>query len=230
MNNVDVEKMKEVQKEISSKFEVVQLNDEVLQYNKYSLPDKVNMKINNIPQDVSITWDTDYVNTNNYGTYIFTGFSKEFGHTVIMTLKVRELIINNVFGKIAKVYEKDGHKYISLDPIEEYYTGEEAISKAVENGYPKTLKEEFGRENFAINISETTKDYIVSDNCEIKIMKCMKKGIIIEDNSWDEIVDGSLDELFDFIGYYDNFKVIIKDNCIVSIIIDKDVLCMSKTS
>ena len=30
MNNVDVEKMKEVQKEISSKFEVVQLNDEVL--------------------------------------------------------------------------------------------------------------------------------------------------------------------------------------------------------
>ena len=54
MNNVDVEKMKEVQKEISSKFEVVQLNDEVLQYNKYSLPDKVNMKINNIPQDVSI--------------------------------------------------------------------------------------------------------------------------------------------------------------------------------
>ena len=30
MNKVDVEKMKEVQKEISSKFEVVQLNDEVL--------------------------------------------------------------------------------------------------------------------------------------------------------------------------------------------------------
>ena len=58
----------------------------------------------------------------------------------------------------------------------------------------------------------------------------MKKGINIEDNSWDEIVDGSLDVLFDFIGYYDNFKVIIKDNCIVSNIIDKDVLCISKTS
>lgn len=230
MNNVDVEKMREVQKEISSKFEVVQLNDEVLQYNKYSLPDKVNMKINNIPQDVSITWDTDYVNTNNYGTYTFTGFSKEFRHTVVMTLKVRELIINNVFAKIVKVYEKDEHKYITLNPIEEYYTGEEAISKVIEVGYPESLKEDLNFKNFAIDTSETTKDYIVSDDCEIKILKCMKKGINIEDNSWDEIVDGSLNELFNSIGYYDNFKVIIKDNCIVSIIIDKDVLCISKTS
>lgn len=168
-NNVDVENMKSVLKDISNKFEKINIQTSVYQNENYSLPQEVITMISGEQVNIPVSWENQVVDTANIGTFNFQGYNEEYGRNIILELTVLENVYDKQIGSINKIYTSNGKTYIDVDLVE-FYTGEEALAEAKKDNaaaYDETTGEyflPFGnyiRNNYsAITTYEVSKDSI----------------------------------------------------------------------
>jgi tetratricopeptide (TPR) repeat protein len=132
-NNVDIESMKAILKEISSKFEVTKLSNSVYQDGIYSLPKEINISLSGNSKSVPINWDNTIVDTSNIGTFTYEGYNDEFGRKVIIDLTVIENVYDKQIGCIKKIYTLNGKTYIDVDLVEFYLGHDLALEEAIKD-------------------------------------------------------------------------------------------------
>lgn len=137
-NNVDIENMKLLLKEISSKFEVINLTSSIYQYSNYALPKNANITILGDSVQIPITWDNEIVNTESLGTFKYEGFNEEYGRKVIMNITILENVYDKQIGSIKKIYSSNGKTYIDID-IVEFYTDEQDVQEVLKDNNTKVF-------------------------------------------------------------------------------------------
>lgn len=210
-NNIELEEMRNILQDIKSNFETINISKEVVQYEEISLPDSVEMTINNVKTDINITWEDD-VNTSTPGTYTIKGTSSQYNHEVIFNLTVKELVKENKFGQVRQVYKEDGFYYIIFDEAEERYVGEEEVKKATEH-----LDYDYVWDYYVVNTDKSTVTYKVDPNCEVK------SYLYVGDETEKQgITDITLDE-WRIPNYYGCYWIHIENNIITNCIKDSEV-------
>ncbi len=131
-NNVDVENMKSILKEISSKFEVIKISNSIYQNSSYALPKEVTTNISDTPILIPVTWNNENIDTNNIGTFTYEGYNDEYGRKVIVDLTVMENVYNKQIGYIKDIYKSTGKTYIDVDLVE-FYRGIDAKTEAIKD-------------------------------------------------------------------------------------------------
>ena len=172
-NNVDVENMKSILKEISSKFEVIKISNSIYQNSSYALPKEVTTNISNSQISIPVTWNNENVNTNTIGTFTYEGYNHEYGRKVIVDLTVIENIYEKQSGCIKSVYSANGKTYIDVDLIELYIGFEEAVAEAIkDNRAAINEKGEYFLPDPIYIRNNYTKltTYEVSNNCIIQLL------------------------------------------------------------
>jgi tetratricopeptide (TPR) repeat protein len=92
-NKANANHMSELLEEISNKFEVTIINDTVNHNNSYSLPEEVNLILNNNETvKAVVNWKTPSVTTDKIGSFDFKSTALEYGRPVKLTLKVMPVI------------------------------------------------------------------------------------------------------------------------------------------
>lgn len=129
-NNVDAENMKKVAEEISSKFDVININDKVEQNSEYYFPKNVTAVINDQSITLPIKWDYAKVDTSNSGTFEYYGFNEEYGRKIKVTLTVPEIVHDKQIGCIENIYTSNGKTYIDVDLVSFYITKDLALEEA----------------------------------------------------------------------------------------------------
>lgn len=167
-NNIDTEDMKKIANDISSKFEVIILNDTVEQDSDYYFPENVNVTINDKSISLPIKWDYTQADTSTPGTFEYYGFNEEYGRKVQINLTVSEVIYSKQIGCIKNIYTIDEKTYIDVDLVEFYLGKEIALSEALkdnldlpvnENGEPYVPDGYYIRNNYStITTYEISKD------------------------------------------------------------------------
>lgn len=164
-NNVDVENMKSVLKDISNKFEKINIQTSIYQNGNYSLPKEVTTMISGDQVNIPVSWETQTVDTANIGTFIFQGYNEEYGRNITVELTVLENVYDKQIGSINKIYTSNGKTYIDVDLVE-FYTGEEALAEAKKDNaaaYDETTGEYFlPFSNYIRNNYSTITTYEVS--------------------------------------------------------------------
>lgn len=117
-NNVDTENMKNLLNEIKSKFEVAKIDVTVYQNDKYNLPTKVKVKINNEEKEVDVVWDNINIDTSKLGTTKYKGKIEKYDRSAELNLKVKKIEKVKKIGGISKVYENNGKRYLKFDEVE----------------------------------------------------------------------------------------------------------------
>lgn len=172
-NNVDIESMKSILKEISSKFEVTKLSNSVYQDGIYSLPKEINISLSGNTKSVPINWDNQTVDTSNIGAFTYEGYNDEYGRKVIIDLTVMENVYDKQIGYIKKIYTLNDKTYIDVDLVE-FYLGEEALIQSLkdtdkmlstENGDPYVPHGYYIRNNY----TELT-TYEISNDCSFQLL------------------------------------------------------------
>lgn len=133
-NNVDIENMKLILKEISSKFEVIKLSNSIYQNSSYSLPKEVNINISDTSISIPVTWDNENIDTSNLGTFTYEGYNDEYGRKVIVELTVTENVYDKQIGWLKNLYVDNGQLYIDVDLVEFYFGMKEALREAIKDG------------------------------------------------------------------------------------------------
>ncbi|MCF0147110.1 MAG: Ig-like domain-containing protein [Clostridium sp.] len=173
-NNVDIDSMKEIAKNISEKLEVIKIDDKVEQDSEYSLPKKVNTTINGKSISLPIKWDTSKVDTSKPGVFEYYGYNEEFGRKVQVTLTVLESTYDKQIGSIKNIYTIDGKTYLDVDLVEFYLGREISLNEALkdnldlpvnDNGIPYVPDGYYIRNHYS---KITT--YEVSDNCAFQLL------------------------------------------------------------
>lgn len=144
-NNVDVENMKSVLKDISNKFEKINIQTSVYQNSNYSLPQQVITMISGEQVNIPVSWGNQPVDTANVGTFTFQGYNEDYGRSITVELTVLENVYDKQIGSINKIYTSNGKTYIDVDLVE-FYTGEEALGEAKKDNaaaYDETTGEYF---------------------------------------------------------------------------------------
>ncbi|MDU5110277.1 MAG: Ig-like domain-containing protein [Clostridium sp.] len=144
-NNVDVENMKSVLKDISDKFEIIKLSSSIYQNSNYSLPQQVTTMISGEEVNIPVSWENPAVDTSNIGTFNFQGYNEKYGRSIVLDLTVIENVYDKQIGSINKTYTSNGKTYIDVDLVE-FYTGEEALAEAKKDNaaaYDETTGEYF---------------------------------------------------------------------------------------
>lgn len=131
-NNVDIENMKLILKEISSKFEVIKLSNSVYQNGSYSLPKEVNINISDNSISIPVTWDNENIDTSNLGTFTYEGYNDEYGRKVIVELTVIENVYDKQIGYIKDIYKANRKTYVAVDLVE-FYLGNDARNEAIKD-------------------------------------------------------------------------------------------------
>jgi tetratricopeptide (TPR) repeat protein len=94
-NGADDSSMNDIISEIEQKFEITTINQEVSLNEKYELPKKVSLTLNNEEKvEASIKWKTSLVNTDKTGTFEFEGTASKYGRPVKLILTVQLKIID----------------------------------------------------------------------------------------------------------------------------------------
>ncbi|MDV4150018.1 tetratricopeptide repeat protein [Clostridium sp. AL.422] len=172
-NNVDIENMKLILKEISSKFEVFKLSNSVYQNTNYSLPKEMKTNISDAELTIPITWNNENVNTNNIGTFTYEGYNDEYGRKIIVELTVIENVYDKQAGSIKNVYSTNGKNYIDVDLVELYIGFEKVLPEAIKDNRAAINEkgEYFFPNSYYIrdNYTELT-TYEVSNNCLIQLL------------------------------------------------------------
>lgn len=172
-NNVDTENMKKISEDISSKLEILEVNDKVNQDSEYYFPQNINTTINEKPISLPIKWDYSKADTSTHGTFEYYGFNEEYGRKVKVTLTVLEVSYDKQIGSIKDIYTVDGKTYIDVDLVE-FYLGEEALKEALkdnakiaytENGIPFVPSGYYIRNNYS-NITT----YEISNDCSFQLL------------------------------------------------------------
>ncbi len=133
-NNVDIDNMKIILKEISSKFEVIKISNSVYQNDNYALPKQVIINVSDNSMTIPITWDNEKVDTSNLGTLTYEGYNDEYGRKIVAELTVLENVYDKQIGWLKNLYEKNGEIYIDIDLVEFYLGREEALREAIKDG------------------------------------------------------------------------------------------------
>lgn len=129
-NNVDAENMKKVSEEISSKFDVININDKVEQNSEYYFPKNVTAVINDQSITLPIKWDYAKVDTSNSGTFEYYGFNEEYGRKIKVTLTVPQVVYDKQIGCIENIYTTNGKTYIDVDLVGFYITKNLSLQEA----------------------------------------------------------------------------------------------------
>ncbi|MDI9216949.1 tetratricopeptide repeat protein [Clostridium tertium] len=170
-NNVDIENMKILAKEISSKFDVINLNTSIYQDDEYVLPTNINYTVNNNSTNLSIQWNSN-VNTSIPGEYTYNGYNDEYGRTINMSIKILPNIYDKQIGYIKDIYKENDNIYVAIDLIE-FYKGSEAIEEAIkdnkvsidENGNYVLYSGFYIRNNY-----DKITTYQISNNCSFELL------------------------------------------------------------
>ena len=94
-NNIDTVNMDTLLGEISEKFEIPCIETQLEQNSKYSLPDEVTMKINDVDIKVSVKWNNcSEIDTSKVGKFSYDGNSDEYGRKVKLELSVTAPVVN----------------------------------------------------------------------------------------------------------------------------------------
>lgn len=131
-NNVDIENMKLILKEISSKFEVIKISNSIYQNSSYSLPKEVNINISDTPISIPVTWNNENLDTNILGTFSYEGYNDEYGRKIIVELTVIENVYDKEIGYIKDIYISNGKTYVDID-LAELYQGSDAKAEAIKD-------------------------------------------------------------------------------------------------
>lgn len=173
-NNIDVDNMTQIAKNISEKLEVIKINDRVEQYSEYYFPKNVNTTINGKSISLPIKWDYSIADTSTPGTFEYYGYNEEYGRKVQVTLTVTEVIYDKQIGSINKIYTVDGKTYIDVDLVEFYLGREIAVKAAIEdnidlpvndNGIPYIPDGYYIRNN-----SSKITTYEISSDCSFQLL------------------------------------------------------------
>ncbi len=176
-NNVDVDNMKVIQKQIEEKFTAINVDKTVYINSVFSFPKEITFKLNNEEEISSIVeWNSTEVNTKNLGITRYDGYIKEYGRKVSLVISVIPSVTNKSIGYIKSIYEKGGIRYIDFDEVE-FYRDEEALEQGLRDG--KAFKDEKGQyfvtnSYYIRNSKELVKKYQVSNNskqslCEYQV-------------------------------------------------------------
>lgn len=120
-NNVDTENMKEILKDIKSKFEDIKLDISLYENSEYQLPTKVKTKINNEDKELDVVWSNNTIDTSKIGKVKYEGKIEQYDKNVELNLNVMEIKRERKTGYISKVYEQGGIRYITIDEVEFYF-------------------------------------------------------------------------------------------------------------
>jgi tetratricopeptide (TPR) repeat protein len=136
-NNVDIENMKLILKDISSKFESINTTLSIYQNTNYTLPNEVKTVISGNTISLPITWDNQVVDSSTTGTFIYEGFNEEYGRKAKMEITVLENVYDKQIGYVQDIYKANGKTYIDIDLVE-FFNGPEAVSEAVKDNKAAT--------------------------------------------------------------------------------------------
>lgn len=166
-NNVDVENMKSVLKDISDKFEKINIQTSVYQNSNYSLPQQVTTMISGEQVSIPVSWENQTVDTANIGTFTFQGYNEEYGRSITVELTVLENVYERQYGFLKNIKTENGKTYIYVDLIE-LYIGDEALPEAIKDnkaGYDEEKKRYFLPDPIYIrNNYDTISTYLVDNN------------------------------------------------------------------
>ena len=172
-NDVDVENMTQILNSIKSKFEVTKLSASVYQNNKYTLPSKVKVKINNEEKEVDVAWISNNVDTSKIGSQKYIGKIEQYDRTIELNLNVMKIQKVKMIGWMSKVYEKNGKRYLDYDDVQFFldkdgndYTAENA---AMEDGYELPSDGRLLDSYYIRNKVKSIKTYEISPNAEITV-------------------------------------------------------------
>lgn len=133
-NNVDIDNMNIILKEISSKFEVIKLPISVYQNDNFTLPKQVIMNVSDNSITIPVIWNNENIDTSTLGTSSYEGYNNEYGRKVVVDLTVLENVYDKQIGWVKNFYEKNGEIYIDIDLVEFYLGREEALKEAIKDG------------------------------------------------------------------------------------------------
>lgn len=171
-NDVDVENMKSILSDISSKFDIINLSNSIYQDEEYSLPTNIDYTIDNNICTLLIKWNIA-VDTSVLGEYVYEGYNEDFGRTIKMTLSILPNSFDKQIGYITDIYKENGNIYVAVDLIE-FYTGDEAVNQAIKDNKANIDKygDPFVYEGYYIrNKYDTITTYQVSDNCSFELLE-----------------------------------------------------------
>ena len=173
-NNIDVDNMTQIAKDISEKLQVIKINDKVEQDLEYYLPKNVNATINEKSISLPIKWDYSKADTSNPGIFEYYGYNEEYGRKVQVTLDVIEVIYDKQIGSIKKIYTVDGKTYIDVDLVEFYFGNEIALKEALKDNEKIAYKEDgtpYVPDSYYIrNKYSKITTYEVSSNCSFQLL------------------------------------------------------------
>ncbi|MGG7142811.1 Ig-like domain-containing protein [Clostridium nigeriense] len=166
-NNVDVENMKSVLKDISNKFEKINIQTSIYQNSNYSLPQQVTTMISGEQVNIPVSWENQVVDTENVGTFTFQGYNEDYGRSITVELTVLENVYERQYGFLKNIKTENGKTYLDFDLIE-LYIGDEALPEAIKDnkaGYDEEKKRYFLPDPIYIrNNYDTISTYLVDNN------------------------------------------------------------------
>ena len=173
-NNIDIENMTKIAKDISDKLEVIKVNENIEQYAEYYFPKNVTANINGKSISLPIKWDYPQADTNMPGTAEYYGYNEEYGRKVQVTLTVSEVIYDKQIGSIKDIYTVDGKTYIDVDLVEFYLGGEIALTEALKDNMDLPVNEhgiQYIPNGYYIrNNYSTITTYEVSSSCSFQLL------------------------------------------------------------
>lgn len=143
-NNVDIDNMNSVLKDIASKFEVTYIYSSIYQEDYFSLPTEALVQINDNQISLPITWETATVNTSTPGEFTYTGVNDSFGKTVKLILTVNPNIYDEEICFIKNFYTANGKTFIDAD-LAIFLQGNDALQEAIKRNDPRLVIEPDGK-------------------------------------------------------------------------------------
>ncbi|WP_394896421.1 Ig-like domain-containing protein [Clostridium paraputrificum] len=212
-NKVDVDNMKILKDEIKSKFNITTINESVSINSNYTLPNEVDILINNEKTKTKVTWKNTNVSTSSLGNFNFNGISDEYDREVNLVLTVKEVKKEKICGYIRKLYSNSNTDHILFDDCEIFIsTPEDHIARreAEKDGLIGT----FDDGGYVRNKDTSTKEYIISTSCTFKLCKYL----VPRYNDSSSIVDVDYSFFKNILKQFPNtlFWIYTEDNIITS--------------
>lgn len=108
-NKVDIDNMNNILEEIKKNFQVISLEDTVYQNDKFTLPGKVDFKVNEQQIQGDVNWNISDINTSKVGTFTYEGTIDQYGRTVNQKLIVtaKKVVDNSSTATSEEVYKNE---------------------------------------------------------------------------------------------------------------------------
>ena len=217
-NKVDVDNMKILKDEIKSKFNITTINESVSINSNYTLPNEVDLLINNEKTKTKVTWKNTNVSTSSLGNFTFNGISDEYDREVNLILTVKEVKKEKICGYIRKLYSNSNKDHILFDDCEIFtsldYSSSELYNIAKDDNFAGGGFLDSGY--YIRNNDKSTKEYIISTSCTFKLCKYLVPSY--NDSSSIDLVNVDYSFFRDILNKYPNsiFWIHTEDNIITS--------------